>query len=75
MDKRFTWIEDTGLSIRYEDPGENYYGGMAMKLETPWIKLGELADYGRLYKIQMVGRYLSTQNTPLTSDVTGTCPR
>lgn len=46
------WRETPG---EYSDPS----GSNLLKIITPWIKLRNLQDFGRIYKATFLGRYLS----------------
>jgi hypothetical protein len=50
-----------GLGLSYEDPDEDKYQATElMKLETPWIRVGDLQNYGKVYTVNLLGRYLSS---------------
>lgn len=61
VDDKITLVTEDGdiwqeTPDAYTDPTGNYY----LKIITPWIKLRNLQDYGRIYKATFLGRYLST---------------
>jgi hypothetical protein len=44
---------------RLEDDTTDWHLSPLMKWETPWIKINQLQDFGRIYEMTILGKYLS----------------
>ena len=52
-------ISNTNVYYRLEDDPDIWYQSPLMKWETPWIKINQLQDFGRIYELTILGKYLS----------------